>query len=137
MNAQNDSTAPSSTTTWRALGGRPRFGMQRIIAPWEYRDLRGWARARTAAGTVLVGLGAITLFAVGPSRRRLPGWAGAVPGGGGASLAPSAWELAIARFRISPDLSLRAAMVRPRRCAREWTSTHVGESQPPVIPWSG
>jgi hypothetical protein len=35
--------------------------MQRIISPWEYRHLRGFARVRIAAGIVLVGLGAVTL----------------------------------------------------------------------------
>ncbi len=59
MNAPNDNTAPKGLRGWWA--SPPRSGMQRIIWPWEYRHLRGFARVRIAAGTVLVGLGAVTL----------------------------------------------------------------------------
>jgi hypothetical protein len=49
MNAQDDNTAPSRT------------GMRRIIPRFEFRRLHTMARVRTAVGTVLVGLGVITL----------------------------------------------------------------------------
>jgi hypothetical protein len=49
MNAQDDSTAPSRT------------GMRRLIPRFEFRHLRAMARVRIAAGTVLGGLGVITL----------------------------------------------------------------------------
>jgi len=49
MNAPNDNTAPSRT------------GMRRIIPRFEFRHLRGIARLRIAAGTVLAGLGVVTL----------------------------------------------------------------------------
>jgi hypothetical protein len=49
MNAQNDNTAPSRT------------GMRRIIPRFEFRRLRAMARVRIAVGTVLVGLGVVTL----------------------------------------------------------------------------
>jgi signal transduction histidine kinase len=49
MNAQDDNTAPSRT------------GMRRIIPRFEFRRLHGMARVRIGAGTVLVGLGVITL----------------------------------------------------------------------------
>ena len=49
MNAQDDNTAPLRT------------GMRRIIPRFEFRRLRAMARVRIAAGTVLVGLGVITL----------------------------------------------------------------------------
>ena len=49
MNAQDDNTAPSRT------------GMRRIIPRFEFRRLRAMARVRIAVGTVLVGLGVITL----------------------------------------------------------------------------
>ena len=49
MNAQDDNTAPSRT------------GMRRIIPHFEFRHLRAMARVRIAVGTVLVGLGVITL----------------------------------------------------------------------------
>jgi hypothetical protein len=49
MNAQDDNTAPSRT------------GMRRIIPRFEFRRLRAMAHVRIAVGTVLVGLGVITL----------------------------------------------------------------------------
>ena len=49
MNAQDDNTAPSRT------------GMRRMIPRFEFRRLRAMARVRIAVGTLLVGLGVITL----------------------------------------------------------------------------
>jgi hypothetical protein len=49
MNAQDDNTA------------RSRTGMRRIIPRFEFRRLHAMARVRIAVGTVLVGLGVITL----------------------------------------------------------------------------
>ena len=49
MNAQDDSAAPSRT------------GMRRIIPRFEFRRLHTMARVRIAVGTVLAGLGVITL----------------------------------------------------------------------------
>jgi hypothetical protein len=49
MNSQDDNTAPSRT------------GMRRIIPRFEFRRLRAMARLRIAVGTVLVGLGVVTL----------------------------------------------------------------------------
>jgi len=49
MNAQDDNTAPSRT------------GMRRIIPRFEFRHLHAMPRVRIGAGTVLVGLGVITL----------------------------------------------------------------------------
>jgi hypothetical protein len=59
MQAPNDNTAPRGLRGWWA--SPPRSGMQRIIIPWEYRHLRGFARVRIGGGIVLVGLGAVTL----------------------------------------------------------------------------
>jgi hypothetical protein len=59
MQAPNDNTAPRGLRGWWA--SPPRSGMQRIIIPWEYRHLRGFAHVRIGAGAVLVGLGAVTL----------------------------------------------------------------------------
>ena len=39
----------------------PRTGMRRIIPRFEFRHLRAMARVRITVGTVLVGLGVITL----------------------------------------------------------------------------
>ena len=97
MNAQNDNTTPSSTTTWWRWGTPPRSGMQRIIPPWEYRHLRGWAGVRITAGIVLAGLGAVTLTG-GSFSPKAAGWAmlflAAVAA---ASIFFAAWERAIAR----------------------------------------
>jgi hypothetical protein len=49
MNAQDDNTAPSRT------------GMRRIIPRFEFRRLHAMARVRIVVGSVLVGLGVITL----------------------------------------------------------------------------
>jgi hypothetical protein len=94
MHAPNDNTAP------KGLRGRwsspPRSGMQRIIAPWEYRHLRGVGRARIAAGIVLAGLGAVTL--VGGSFTAAAVWVGILfLAAAAASFAWAAWDLAIAR----------------------------------------
>jgi len=35
--------------------------MRLVISPWEYRHLRAWARVRITSGTVLAGLGVVTL----------------------------------------------------------------------------
>jgi hypothetical protein len=39
------------------------IGLQRLVAPWEYRHLRFFARVRFASAIVLTGLGAFTLVA--------------------------------------------------------------------------
>lgn len=49
MDALNPTVAPSRT------------GMRRLIPRWEYRHLRACGGVRIAAGTVLGGLGAVTL----------------------------------------------------------------------------
>jgi hypothetical protein len=96
MNAQNDNTTPSSTTTWWRWGTPPRSGMQRIIAPWEYRHLRGWAGVRIASGTVLAGLGAVTLIG-GSFSTKAVGWAALFLAAAAAHFLFAAWERAIAR----------------------------------------
>jgi hypothetical protein len=94
MNAPNGDTAPKGLRGWWA--SPPRSGMQRIIAPWEYRHLRGFARVRIAAGVVLAGLGAVTL--VGGSFTTVAvGWAMLFLAAAAGSFAWAAWDLAIAR----------------------------------------
>ena len=94
MNASNDNTAR------KGLRGRwaspPRSGMQRIIAPWEYRHLRFWASVRIGAGIVLAGLGAVTLVG-GSFTTEAVGWAMLFLAAAAASFAWAAWDLAIAR----------------------------------------
>ena len=38
-----------------------RTGMRLLIAPWEYRHLRAWARVRALTGLVAAGLCAVTV----------------------------------------------------------------------------
>jgi len=71
MSAQNDNTAPKGLRGWWA--SPPRSGLQRIIFPWEYRHLRGFAQVRFAAGFVMVGLGAVTLVG-GSFTAKAVGW---------------------------------------------------------------
>ena len=96
MNAQNDNTAPRSSTTWWRWGTPPRSGLERMIAPWEYRHLRGWARVRLVSGTVLVGLSAVTLVG-GSLSPKAGGWAAVFLAVAVAHYSFAAWELAIAR----------------------------------------
>jgi hypothetical protein len=94
VNAHNDNTAPKGLRGWWA--SPPRSGMQRIIAPWEYRHLRFWGRVRICAGIVLAGLGAVTLVG-GSFTAEAVGWAVLFLAAAAASFAWAAWDLAIAR----------------------------------------
>ena len=94
MNAPNDNAAPKGLRGWWA--SPPRSGMRRIIIPWEYRHLRGWARVRIAAGIALTGLGAVTLVG-GSFTPEAIGWAALFLAAAAGSFAWAAWELAIAR----------------------------------------
>jgi hypothetical protein len=70
--------------------------MRRIIAPWEYRHLRAWAGARLASGTLLVGLGVVTL-ALGGNDGKTYRWMAAFLAAAAAHLSFAYWELTIAR----------------------------------------
>jgi hypothetical protein len=70
--------------------------MRRLIAPWEYRHLRAFARVRIAAGIVLVGLGAVTLFG-GSFTAKAVGFAALFLVAAVGSLSFAAWELDIVR----------------------------------------
>jgi hypothetical protein len=93
MNARNDNAAPKGQRGW--WSSPPRSGMQRIISPWEYRHLRPWAGVRIAAGTVLIGLGIVTL-AFGGNDGKTYGWTMAFLALAAANLAFASWELRIA-----------------------------------------
>ena len=105
MNAPSDNTAPQGPLGWWASPARS--GMRRIIAPWEYRRLRFWAGVRIGAGTVLVGLGLLTLV-FGGNDRKTYGWAMSFLMAAAANLAYGRWELTIAR----------SAVPEPERVAR-------------------
>jgi hypothetical protein len=94
MRAPHDKSAPKGLRGWWT--SPPRAGMRLIIAPWEYRHLRVFARVRIAAGTVLVGLGVVTL-AFGGNDWKTYGWTMAFLAAAAALLAFASWELSIAR----------------------------------------
>ena len=97
MNAPSDNTAPEGLGEWWA--SPTRSGMRRIISPWEYRHLRTWAGVRIGSGTVLVGLGVVTL-AFGGNDAKTYAWATAFLTAAAANLAYGRWELAIARSTV-------------------------------------
>jgi hypothetical protein len=59
MNAPNDNTAPKGLRGWWA--SPPRSGLQRLIAPYEYRHLRGSGVTHIAGGSVAAAAGVICL----------------------------------------------------------------------------
>jgi hypothetical protein len=94
MYAQNDDTAPKGLRGWWASPRRS--GMQRIISPWEYRHLRAWAGVRIASGTVLAGLGAVTL-SFGGKDWKTYGWTMVFLALAAAQFSFAHWELTIVR----------------------------------------
>jgi hypothetical protein len=59
MNANNDNTAPRGLRSWWA--SPPRTGLQRMIAPYEYRHLRFFGVGRIIGGSVAAAAGFICL----------------------------------------------------------------------------
>jgi hypothetical protein len=94
MNAPNDNTAPRGLRGWWA--SPPRSGVRRLISPWEYRHLRGWARVRMVSGIVLVGLGVVTL-SFGGIDWATYGWTMVWLALAAAQFSFAYWELTIAR----------------------------------------
>jgi hypothetical protein len=94
MNAQHDNTAPRSFASWWRTPPRP--GLQRIISPWEYRHLVGFARTRIGAGVVLVGLGITTLVA-GDVTPEAVAWSALFLALAATNFSFGAWELSISR----------------------------------------
>ena len=94
MYPPNDNTAPRGPRGWWA--SPPRSGLRLIIAPWEYRHLRGFARVRITSGIVLVGLSLVTLI-FGGNDPKTYAWATAFLAAGAGQLAVAAWFLNIAR----------------------------------------
>lgn len=94
MQAPNDNTARKGLRGWWT--SPPRSGMRLIISPWEYRHLRAWARVRIASGSVLAGLGLVTL-SFGGNDRKTYEWAMVFLAAALAHLAFAYWELTIAR----------------------------------------
>jgi len=59
MNTPNDNTAPKGLRGWWLSPPRP--GLQRLIAPYEYRHLRGFGVTRIAGGSVAAAAGVVCL----------------------------------------------------------------------------
>jgi hypothetical protein len=59
MNAPNDNTAAKGLRGW--WQSPPRSGMQRWIAPWEYRHLRPFGVTRIVGGSVAAAAGVVCL----------------------------------------------------------------------------
>ena len=59
MNAPDDNTAAKRLRQWWLTPPRP--GLQRLIHPWEYRNLRRFGVTRMAAGIVAAIAGVICL----------------------------------------------------------------------------
>jgi hypothetical protein len=98
MNAPHDNPTPKGLRgVWASP---PRSGMRRIIAPWEYRHLRGWASVRIACGIVLAGLGVVTL-SFGGNDAKTYGWTMLW-------LALAAAQFSFAYWLLSIDRSLSA-----------------------------
>jgi hypothetical protein len=89
MNAPKDNTAPKGLRGWWA--SPPRSGIQRTIAPWEYRHLRASGVTRFAGGSVLA-VGGVLLLSFGAY-----GWAALFLVLGALNLAGGYWYVTIAR----------------------------------------
>ena len=59
MSAPNDNTAARGLRGWWL--SPPRSGLQRLIAPWEYRHVRVYGVTRIAGGSVAAAAGVICL----------------------------------------------------------------------------
>jgi hypothetical protein len=59
MNAPNDNTAAERLRRWWLTPPRP--GLQRLIHPWEYRNLRRFGVTRIAGGSITAIAGVICL----------------------------------------------------------------------------
>jgi hypothetical protein len=93
MNEPNDNNRKGLRGWWTSP---PRSGMQLIISPWEYRHLRGFARARMTGAAVLATCALLTL-GFGGSDGKTYAWALAFFAAGAAHLLFASWELRIAR----------------------------------------
>jgi hypothetical protein len=89
MNEHNDNTASRGLRGWWA--SPPRHGMQRLIAPYEYRHLRGFGVLRIVGGGIQVAAGLICL-AYG-----VYGWAAFFLGIAALNFAGGYWYLTIDR----------------------------------------
>jgi len=88
MNARNENSAAKRLRGWWVTP--PRSGIERLIAPPEYRHLRAFGITRIAAGIVAAAAGAVCLSYAAY------GWAAFFLVVAALSLACGSWELTIA-----------------------------------------
>ena len=91
MNAPNENTAANRLRQWWLTPPRP--GLQRLINPWEYRNLRSFGVMRIAGGSIAAVAGLICL-AYG-----VRGWAAFFLIVAALNLAGGSWFLAVNRSR--------------------------------------
>jgi len=89
MNAPDDNTAAKRLRRWWFSPPRP--GLQRLIIPWEYRNLRSFGVTRIAGGSVAAAAGVVCLS------YGVYGWAAFFLVLGALNLAGGSWYLTIAR----------------------------------------
>jgi hypothetical protein len=89
MNAPNDKTVANRLREW--WSSPPRHGMARLLAPWEYRHLRGFGITRIVGGLLAAIAGCICLS------YGVYGWAAFFLVIAALNLAGGYWELTIAR----------------------------------------
>ncbi len=89
MNAPNDNTGAKRLLRWWLTPPRP--GLQRLIAPFEYRHIRAFGLIRIAGGSVAAAAGVVCLF------YGVYGWAAFFLVVAALDLAAGYWELTIAR----------------------------------------
>jgi hypothetical protein len=89
MYAQNDNTAAKRLRRWWRTPPRP--GLQRLIHPWEYRNLRPFARVRIAGGIIAAFAGLMCLS------YGVYGWAAFFLALAALEIAGAYWYLTIAR----------------------------------------
>ena len=86
--------APNDNAVWKRLRGwwasPPRTGMQRLIAPYEYRHLRLFGVGRMAGGSVAATAGVVCLS------YGVYGWAAFFLVLAGLNLAGGSWYLTVA-----------------------------------------
>ena len=88
MNAQKDNTFGERLRRWWLSPPRP--GLQRLIYPWEYRHLRGFAAIRIAGSCVAAFAGVVCLS------YGVYGWAAFFLAIGTLNLAGGCWYVSIA-----------------------------------------
>ena len=93
MKAGNENTAAKRLREWWL--SPPRSGMQRLIAPPEYRHLRGFGVTRIAGGVVAAAAGIVCLS------YEAYGWAAFFLLIAALDLVTGYWELALARSQSS------------------------------------